>query len=547
MSFDATSGSKTTKTTSNPDTAVEDGVGGGELAILSGSTISADDIDTTTVISYTNSSSTPFEKVFPVASGDKNNPVITESPTEVEDGIGGGELAILSGEFLLLSDIDTSVVSNWSNRSSTPVEPTIVANSGEKQESQAEEPDIAATDGEGGGLITFLLEGKTFQGNVIRSMTANFFFNESSVPVVGQVVEQSGDLTDKSTHASVTSDVRDSNREPIEGELSATLNGATIFSETVTGRTSFGLPIPPYITDGEEAPSTGLVYSIEFSPSAGGPTVVESSLEGNTTLNTVYKDITGLVQSNDERPLSNETVLLGDYSTSTDPAGEFTALVPLGEGFRAVSLSGTSVRDITVEEGDSGEYAITFTYCGLEVTVSKPNGAGISGAKVTYGPYSMETDEQGIATDTTLPLGNYTVRLFGYYESDIIANEEGSSFTLQLGGGDSDFIDPQTGEIVDNFDSLTVTALDSVSDEAVSNVDLLVPGSAVKQSTGQGGQATVVVPPSLTAQAPTGAEYVVEVGKQDNRYTLEEANGTVGQGDSQDTVNLERKEQVSQV
>jgi len=231
MSFDATSGSKTTKTTSNPDTAVEDGVGGGELAILSGSTISADDIDTTTVISYTNSSSTPFEKVFPVASGDKNNPVITESPTEVEDGIGGGELAILSGEFLLLSDIDTSVVSNWSNRSSTPVEPTIVANSGEKQESQAEEPDIAATDGEGGGLITFLLEGKTFQGNVIRSMTANFFFNESSVPVVGQVVEQSGDLTDKSTHASVTSDVRDSNREPIEGELSATLNGATIFSE----------------------------------------------------------------------------------------------------------------------------------------------------------------------------------------------------------------------------------------------------------------------------------------------------------------------------
>ena len=484
---------------------------------------------------------------FDVTKGDLEE-VGTVSPSDsVESGSGGDNLSIYSDGEVTLDEIDTSSATTYYNESGFPLESLVEPLTGEAQRTEITSVDSGVETGEGGGLINFFNYDAEGQASALESTGARFFVNESRVGLLGQFLTAKGSKESISTQASVTSDVKNESRRYLEGKISVSVGDTIVYSDTVDGRTSFGLPIPPYIHDGDEAPSSGLVYSVKFTPSNDGVSVIKNGLSENTNLQIVYKEVKGKVESNDNNPLSNETVLLGDYNTVTDTAGEFTVLAPIGEAFDVASLQGTSQREISIEEGDTSEYQIVFTYPGLRVVTEKPNGGGIQGAKVTYGSNSLTTDEQGIAEDNTLPLGSYTVRMFDYYEKDIIVNQEGLTFVLQFGGEEPDFSDPRTGNIVTEFDALSITVLDNVTSEQVANTDITIPGVGVSQSTDQGGKATIAVPPVVTAGSPVGAEYTAYVARDDERYTFSQVTGVVGEGESEDEVRLERETHTSQV
>lgn len=455
-------------------------------------------------------------------------------------GSGGGDMAILQDDTTQASDF-LSGIATWENNTSYSFEKVFFTNRDKKTVVTTDYLDSYST---GGGDINF--HSDTFENRKSTLSSISSYINLSSYPLPKAFFTNRVNRT-KTTHAAVLVNARDKTGGLVSGNLKAFVGDTQVVGIDLEGQGRVGLPIPPWITDGESGNESGLVYSYEYTPDAGGVSSRRSSVEGKTEINTTFTELVARIEDNTGDPLSNEGFIAGGFSSRTDASGEIRFLAPTGDTVTITTLQGSYSEERELAEDTSSQYDFVFTYPGVVVTATKPNGQPLQEVPVSLANQVVETDENGKAVSNTVPLGSYTITAYNYYEADIVVTELGSTFTLEFGGETSVFTDPTTGETVGEFDSLTLQVNDGTTLEAVSNTDITIPGADISQSTSQDGRATMAVPPVVTAGSPVGAEYTAYIAQDDERYSFTEAKGVVGEGESEEEVDLERETKTSQL
>lgn len=462
----------------------------------------------------------------------------------VETGSGGNELSIYSGGTVTDSDFPSGTAVAPSNGSSYTFEFAFLS-SDELFNFIGEDAPNDVKSGDTGGDIRFWSKDSEIQLDDLSKTTYEYYLNESSFPL------PRGFTSYRKSSYGIGSlleiDITDTQKAPVTGNLSVYIGTEIISSSEVGGVSVVSLPAPPYILDGENTNQGLYEYSLEFSPLDDSIPIRREGLSGSNSISESYKNVVGLVESNDNTPLSNETVATEGDNVVTGENGEFNILSPVGIETELRSLSGSYSEIISVQEQTEGEYDITFKYPGLRLSASLEDGSPIEGATVTYAGKSEETDEGGSVKDNRLPLGSYTITIFQYYEADVSILEQGQTVRLEFAPGSRDFVDPLTGEIVDEFTSLTVKATDESTGSRVSNVDIGVSGISVNESTGLNGEGTMVIPPSIIAGNPVGSTYLANVAEEDDRYSKRVVEGTVGSGEDVVEVELQREAHISQL
>ena len=467
----------------------------------------------------------------------KRTKSVSSPSAGVSGGSGGGEMTFLQSD-----PPEIQGYSSWENNTSYIFKAEFFSD-GDIIKTQTEEYNTSYSTG--GEDIDFHSESTEKRINTLSDIPIRYV-NVSSYPLP-KAFFSDGEKIETNTHAAVIVNARDNEGGLIPGNLKAFVGDTQVVGVDLEGQGRVGLPIPPWITDGESGNESGLIYSYEYSPDAGGVSARRSSVEGISEINTTFVELVTRIEDNTGDPLSNEGFVAGGFSSRTDASGEVRFFAPIGNTVTITTLQGSYSEERELTEDTSSQYDFVFTYPGIIVTATKPNGQSLQGVPVSLANEVVQTDENGRAVSNTVPLGSYTITVYNYYEADIVITELGSTFTLEFGGENSVFSDPTTGEDVGVFDSLTLQVNDATTLEAVSNTDITIPGADISQSTSQDGRATLAVPPVVTAGSPVGAEYTAYIAQDDERYSFTEAKGVVGEGESEDEVDLERETKTSQL
>lgn len=400
------------------------------------------------------------------------------------------------------------------------------------------------TSGSGGTDLDFHSETSENRKSVISSISS--YVNLSSYPLPKAFFTNGKNQT-KTTHAAVIVRARYEDGRLVPGNIKATDDDTQVLGEDIGGQDRFGLPIPSWITDGEDTRETLPQYSATYTPAAGGVPAERSGLDGAAEIQVVFGELTARVETNDGEPLSGESLAAGPVGFATDDSGTVDFLAPVGDTARIITLGGSFSEDVELTKDPDREADLVFAYGGVSVTARTPGGTPLGGANVNFGPFDLTLDENGYAEVNTVPLDFYTVTVFGFYEADIGMGAEGSTFNLVFGGPNTDFKDPRTGQLVETFDSVDIKVLDAASGNNVSETDVSMPGSKVTTGTGLNGRATVAVPPSKTDGLSVGDEFPVLVAGEDPRYKTKRATATVGGGITEIKTAIERSVYTSQM
>lgn len=520
VSFEVKEGHGTT----SPQTEVETGSGGVDLAMWGSSTV-----DRFSVISHvpflaiTNNSAYELFTAGAVLSPQHTRFEVKEqkSPTANPDGevgSGGSQLSLwelsTKDRYALLS---SQPLDFWSNESSTPVFQSAEIlhpqhsrfEADEQHETTLNEAPTNDSTSPDMDLWGLLMDDKF---ETVSNVPVTEWTNES----IYEIFTSSGPLSpvyesfevreNKDVGYAVTGEARDQNGDPLDGDgVLLNSNNEIVVARKVRGKFVLGAPPAPGV---ESGPDDGTIptYRLYFEPKSDGTAVIEEDANNTNLYAFQYSAVTVRVLDADGEPLTDETVRTDDSTFKTDSQGRAQIVSPGGVSLSLKALEGSSVRNIDPAQTSD----VQFQYGGVTVSVADPNdGEPMVGVPTTVRGDNYYTDDVGEVDLTKLPLGEHSVVVMDYFSDTFSVDYEGHKPSVSF--GKSGALEGDGGADVEG---LTIRVADAETGRTIVDTTATIPTIGVRSATDARGRASVLH--DLLNQ-----ELTVRVAEDDPRYVGE--------------------------
>jgi len=360
-------------------------------------------------------------------------------------------------------------------------------------------PSSSVTDGSGGGLIT-----KT------TVYLASSDMNTDGNTAVG---------------ASVTGLIEQADGSAMPGSAQIKDGGTVVAEAESSGQfTVAGPPAASVLNGANRSGSTqrDFVYDIDLD----GINVVRTGIGTGLDLGKVrYGEVAGKVLDFEGAAVGGVGISASGSSATSDSDGSYSFNAPGGTQVTLGAL-GTTV-DLTPSAGTT--VTQDFQYAGLRVTVTAPNGEGVSGGLIEYPPgeRGVSTNDEGTGQLVRVnPSQTATLTVLnGGVERQVTSNGQGQNkvVNITLGAGFSgSAVDAQTGDPVQRCDCRAVK-----------------PGSeAVGATKGDG---------TYAMGLPASGEITVVLAQSDTRYQASEVTLDLSNGETAvEDFALERAQNIGQ-
>lgn len=293
--------------------------------------------------------------------------------------------------------------------------------------------DSETKSGSGGGVMfLWSLDGAERVDYAIN-LPSNSIKNATGFPlwVSGiNIIEGSMDGSTTGLGATVRGRLRDKDISSIGGSVTFVDDSGGVLGQiAVEGEYRVVAPPPDGVTSGSNSdfapiynaiiqPSNGLEQFIEDAPSKG-------------FISLVYARATGSVSDVNGNGLDNEAVSINGTGFTTNPDGEYTALLPHGETLVFQALKGSSTKERSITDGNAPD----FQYSGVKLVLTAPGGVAVPNAITTLSgaTESVLSNGSGEALFATVPPGvTATATVYGSVERSVTSSSEGSIAIEQI-------------------------------------------------------------------------------------------------------------------